>query len=51
VPGKVHVTVLVKGSQFRYSHDFKYQHLAVDPWELTSEPPDDARMEIKELVG
>lgn len=50
-PGKVHVTVLIKGTQARYSQDFKFKHLEVDPWELTSCPPADTKLEIRELVG
>lgn len=49
--GKVHVTVLLKGPRASNSHDFNFDHLAVDPWELTLQPPGDPKMEIKELMG
>jgi hypothetical protein len=51
VHGKVHVTLIKKGARGRHSLDFDFSHICVDPWELTSEPPMDARLEIKELVG
>ncbi len=50
-PGKVHVTVLQRDESSPHSLDFTFSHLQVDPWELTTEVPEDERLEIKELVG
>lgn len=49
--GKVHVTVIRRKKTSRRNLDFNFDHITVDPWELTADPPGNSKLEIKELVG